>query len=66
MTEPVRIPIPELKKKLETGGDFLLIDLREAREIAEDGAIPGAVHIPMGDLDARMGDIPKDVELIFY
>ena len=45
---------------------FLLIDVREDSELEEDGAIKGAIHIPVGELDARMKDIPKDIELVFY
>ena len=64
--QPERIAIPDLKKKLDGGEKFLLIDVREDWELKQDGAIPGAIHIPMGELDARMKDIPKDVELVFY
>jgi len=64
--QPERIAIPDLKKKLDSGEKFLLIDVREDWELKQDGAIPGAIHIPMGDLDKRMKDIPKDVELVFY
>ena len=60
-----RIAISELKQKL--GGEkLLLIDVREDWELEEDGAIPGAIHIPVAELDMRMKDIPKDVELVFY
>lgn len=61
-----RIAISELKEKLDSGEQFLLIDVREDRELEENGAIKGAIHIPMGDLDSRMQDIPKDIELVFY
>jgi rhodanese-related sulfurtransferase len=66
MNQPVRIPVSTLKEKLEHGDGFLLIDLREDNEIQENGAIPGAIHIRMGELDERMKDIPKEVELVFY
>ena len=42
-----------------------MIDVREDHEI-ESGSIPGAVHIPVGELEARMPDIPKDVRLVFF
>ena len=64
--QPERIAIPDLKKKLDSGEKFILIDVREDYELKEDGAIPGAIHIPVGELDARMKDIPKDIELVFY
>ena len=64
--QPERIAVADLKKKLDSGEKFLTIDVREDFEIKMDGAIPGAMHIPMGELDARMKDIPKDVEIVFY
>ena len=63
---PERIAISDLKKKLDSGEKFLLIDVRRDDELERDGAIPGAIHIPVADLDKRMADIPKDVELVFY
>lgn len=65
--QPVeRIAVMDLKKKIESGDKFLLIDVREDWELEEHGAIAGAIHIPMGELDARMPDIPKDAEIVFY
>ena len=64
--QPERIAIPDLKKKLDSGEKFLMIDVREDWELKRDGAIPGAIHIPVADLDKRMKDIPKDVEIVFY
>ncbi len=61
-----RIAVSDLKKKIDSGETFLLIDVREDYELEENGAIKGAIHIPMGELDARMADIPKDIELVFY
>lgn len=67
-SEPVteRIGVEELKRKLDDGERFLLIDVREDSELAEHGAIAGAIHIPMGELEGRMKDIPKDVEVVFH
>ncbi len=61
-----RIAISELKQKLDSGEKLLLIDVREDWELEENGAIPGAIHIPVAELDMRMLDIPKDVQLVFY
>ena len=66
MKHPERIDIFELKKKLDDGDHFLLIDLREDSEMEQDGAIPGAIHLPFSDLEPRMEDLPKDVEIVFY
>ena len=61
-----RIRIPELKKKLETHKDFVLVDVREPDEIRESGAIPGAIHIPMAQIEKRMGELPRNAEIVFY
>ena len=36
----------------KAGSPFTLLDVREAWEL-EKAAIPGAVHIPMGDVPSR-------------
>ena len=61
-----RIGVQTLKEQLDNGEAFILIDVREDYELEADGAIEGAVHIPMGELEARMSDIPKDIRLVFY
>jgi rhodanese-related sulfurtransferase len=38
------------KDLAENKGDFVLIDVREADEVTEDGTIEGAVNIPLGQL----------------
>jgi rhodanese-related sulfurtransferase len=61
-----RIAVSDLKKKLDNHEKFLLIDVREDWELEKEGAIAGAIHIPVAELDQRMKDIPKDVEIVFY
>jgi len=61
-----RIPIPELKKKLDTNKKLIVVDVREKQEIKEGGAIPGAIHIRMAHLEKRMGEFPKNAEIVFY
>jgi rhodanese-related sulfurtransferase len=53
-----------LKEKLDKGEKVLVIDVRSDEEI-KTGSIPGAIHIPMDELEARMKDVPKDVQLVF-
>jgi hydroxyacylglutathione hydrolase len=60
-----RIRIPDLEKKLK-GGKLVLVDVRDASEIKEGGAIPGAIHIPMAQIEKRMGELPKNAEIVFY
>jgi len=53
----------ELKELLESGEQLNLVDVREADEVAE-GIIPGAVHIPLGDVEARMDELDKSKQYI--
>ena len=39
--------------------DALILDVREAKEVA-DGRLPSAVHIPLSELDRRVGEIAKN------
>ena len=61
-----RIPIPELKKKLDASQNVVVVDVREPGEIKESGAIPGAIHIPMAQIEKRMGELPRNAEIVFY
>ncbi len=44
-----------------TAGGFLL-DVREAAELAVE-SVPGSVNIPIGQLRARLGELPRDQEI---
>jgi rhodanese-related sulfurtransferase len=61
-----RIQIPELKKKLDGSRKPIVIDVRETSEIKESGAIPGAIHIPIGQIEKRIDEIPKNTEVVCY
>ena len=41
-------------------GDVVVLDVREDAELAETGTVKGAIHIPLGQLEARLGELPKD------
>ena len=60
-----RLDVDALKAQIDAGARVLLIDVREDYEV-ESGSIPGSIHIPVGELEARMPDIPKDVRLVFF
>lgn len=48
----------EVKELLESGEALNLVDVREADEVAE-GIIPGAIHIPLGEVAERMSQFDK-------
>lgn len=39
------------------------VDVREPDEW-DDGHIPGALHVPLGELAERVGELPSDCDLI--
>jgi sulfur-carrier protein adenylyltransferase/sulfurtransferase len=58
------ISVSELKKKIESKQDFLLIDVRNPDEY-EYCNIDGEL-IPMGEIPERYSEIPKDKEVIVH
>jgi rhodanese-related sulfurtransferase len=46
----------------DTGSDFLL-DVREPVELVVESA-PGATNIPLGQLRSRLGELPRDREIL--
>jgi adenylyltransferase/sulfurtransferase len=56
----------QLAAELKDGAEdrLLLVDVREPHEWAA-GRLPGSVHIPLGTLPSRLGEIPADVTPVF-
>ncbi|MCM3638484.1 rhodanese-like domain-containing protein [Sporosarcina luteola] len=48
----------ELQKQLENGETVNMIDVREEDEV-EQGMIPGAIHIPLGEVPERLEELEK-------
>lgn len=46
-------------------GDVVLIDVRPAREF-EAGHLPGALSVPLEDLDALIAELPHDRTIVAY
>jgi rhodanese-related sulfurtransferase len=59
--------VPEVKKRLDAGAKFVLVDTREDNEWAR-GHLPGAIHLCKGiierDIEATVPD--KSAEIILY
>jgi rhodanese-related sulfurtransferase len=45
-------------------GDVVVLDVREPNEIEELGGYDGAVNIPLGQLEKRLGELPKDKTIL--
>jgi rhodanese-related sulfurtransferase len=59
--------VDAIKKKIDAGKKFTLIDVREESEFAKDH-LPGAIHLGKGiierDIEARVPDL--DAEIVLY
>ncbi len=55
------ITADELEKRVEAGEELNIIDVREADEVAA-GMIPGAKHVPLGDVEERIGEFDAQKE----
>jgi rhodanese-related sulfurtransferase len=59
--------VDEIKKRMDRGDKFLLVDVREESEFAKDH-LPGAIHLGKGiierDIEARVPDV--NAEMILY
>ena len=53
----------QLEKHIEEGKAFFL-DVREPDEIRKLGSVPGYVNIPLGELEKRISEVPKDKVIV--
>ena len=59
--KPERIDLEDLKKRVDQKQpDLFFLDVREPQEIEELGSLKGYVNIPVGQVEARLSEIPKD------
>lgn len=54
----------DLMQRLE-GDEVLLLDVRPEDEFAQ-GHLPGALNVPLADLEARFAELPADREIVAY
>ncbi|KAF5413862.1 MAG: Hydroxyacylglutathione hydrolase [Candidatus Methanogaster sp.] len=54
--------VHELKRRIDRGDDFLVLDVRDENEWRE-GYIKGAMHIYVGNLESRLSEVPRDIPI---
>lgn len=57
-----RVEAADIDAALANGA--LLLDVRTDEELAEHGTIDGFVHIPIDELEARIGELPSGVPIL--
>ena len=62
MTETVRVDLPSIDAD-QLAADMVLIDVREQHEWDAGHAVC-ALHVPMGEVPSRFGDLPSQGEVV--
>jgi 3-mercaptopyruvate sulfurtransferase SseA len=57
-------PADELKRQLDAGNKTLIIDVREAAQFTKE-TLPGAINIPLAELEGHLRKMPKDTFIVF-
>ena len=66
-TTPINLDADELRDWVESHNekDYLIIDVRQPQEYGH-GHIPGAMFLPLLELESQLFGLPTDRDLIFY
>ena len=60
-----RITVEELKAMLDAGEKVVIVDTRVSRQY-QIRHIPGAISMPVLEVEARYEELPKDATIAFY
>jgi rhodanese-related sulfurtransferase len=67
MADAPRITVEELKRPMDAGEDFTVVDVRNPEAWAEtDTVIPEAIPVPLDKLEANLPRIPKSRPVVAY
>jgi rhodanese-related sulfurtransferase len=67
LTEPNRITVDEVKKRMDRGESILLIDTRNPHDWGEsDVKLPGALRIHFSELEKHLEELPRDITIVPY
>ena len=67
MADAPRITVEELKRRMDAGEDFTVIDVRNPHAWAEtDTVIPEAIRVSLDNLEESLPRIPKSRPVVAY
>ena len=61
--EEMRVEAEDLDEVLAEA-DVVLLDVREPWELEEYGTRAGYIHIPLGELESRLDELPRDKTIL--
>ncbi len=59
------VQICHVSEMVNPGPNQLLLDVRTTHEV-QQGTIPGSIHLPLDELRSRLGQLPKDKEVLAF
>ena len=67
MPDDLRITIDNLRKRMEAGEDFVVIDTRNPQAWAQsDVVLPDAIRVPVDNFEEHLQEIPKNKPIVTY
>jgi rhodanese-related sulfurtransferase len=67
MADAPRITVDELKRRMDAGEEFTVIDVRNPQEWGQSEVmLPGAIRLPMDELDKSLARIPRNKPVVAY
>ena len=67
MPDAPRITVDELRRRMERGEDFTVIDVRNPQAWAQsDTMLPEAIRVPLDEVEENLPRIPKDKPVVAY
>ena len=62
-----RITVDELKERLDSGEEVVIVDLRHSVDFeADPETIPGALHVDSKELEVKTELLPRDRDIVLY
>ncbi|KAF4742040.1 hypothetical protein FOZ62_020819, partial [Perkinsus olseni] len=56
----------DLAAAVAKGKKLSIVDVRSAGEVASKASLPGAIAIPVGEVESRISEVPKDGPVLVY
>lgn len=67
MADDLRISAEELRRRMEAGEEFTIIDVRNPRAWTEaTDMAAGAIRVTLDDVDEAIGRIPRNKPIVTY
>ena len=67
MPDSLRITVDEVRKRMEAGEDFVLVDTRNPQAWSQsDVKLPEAIRLPLENLDENLSRIPNAKPVVAY